>query len=254
MQTINKKILDIFPDSAVEFANNVIADFEIVELDNSSIPDEIKFMGASDGISIYVSREMLKIKNWNLVIQCPGGGRKANCTIIIGRFIGRVVASCVGGKSELLIGNCGHLYANLMLGENSRVIIGDKTTCNGADIMNQGSFTHIGRDCMLSKEILIQASDQHGIFSLENMELSNKTRRSVTILDRVWLGRRATIMPKVTISSGAIIGTGSVVTKDVPPCVAVGGNPAKILREGVSWSRFLEVMDEDGLAFARQRS
>ncbi|EOB2211040.1 DapH/DapD/GlmU-related protein [Campylobacter upsaliensis] len=50
------------------------------------------------------------------------------------------------------------------------------------------------------------------------------------IKDRVWIGINATICPGVTIGENAIIATGSVVTKDVPPNVIVGGNPAKILK------------------------
>lgn len=46
----------------------------------------------------------------------------------------------------------------------------------------------------------------------------------------VWVGHQAMIMPAVSIGDGAIIASGSVVTKDVPPYAIVGGNPAKIIR------------------------
>jgi acetyltransferase-like isoleucine patch superfamily enzyme len=45
------------------------------------------------------------------------------------------------------------------------------------------------------------------------------------------IGSSATILSKVTIGEGAIIGAGSVVTRDVPPNTIVAGNPAKILRK-----------------------
>lgn len=44
------------------------------------------------------------------------------------------------------------------------------------------------------------------------------------------IGMRSIIMPGVTIGEGAIIGAGSVVTKDVPPYTIVTGNPAKITK------------------------
>lgn len=46
----------------------------------------------------------------------------------------------------------------------------------------------------------------------------------------VWIGFEATIMPGVTIGSGAIIGTKALVTNDVPPYSIVGGNPAKVIK------------------------
>ncbi|GFN27070.1 hypothetical protein ADE_27680 [Achromobacter denitrificans] len=46
----------------------------------------------------------------------------------------------------------------------------------------------------------------------------------------VWIGERALIKSGVTIGDGAVIGMGSIVTKDVPPYTIVAGNPAKIIR------------------------
>ena len=47
----------------------------------------------------------------------------------------------------------------------------------------------------------------------------------------VWIGYNVTIMPGVHIGDGAIIGTNSTVTKDVPPYTIVAGSPAKQIRE-----------------------
>jgi acetyltransferase-like isoleucine patch superfamily enzyme len=44
------------------------------------------------------------------------------------------------------------------------------------------------------------------------------------------IGSGATVLPNVSIGENAIVGAGSVVTKDVPPNLIVAGNPAKILR------------------------
>lgn len=46
----------------------------------------------------------------------------------------------------------------------------------------------------------------------------------------VWIGYGATIMPGVKIGNGAVIGSMSVVTKDVPDYAIVGGNPARVIR------------------------
>lgn len=54
--------------------------------------------------------------------------------------------------------------------------------------------------------------------------------KPVTIKDFVWCGANVTIVPGVTIGEGVVIGAGSVVTKDVPDCAVIGGNPAKVLK------------------------
>jgi acetyltransferase-like isoleucine patch superfamily enzyme len=46
----------------------------------------------------------------------------------------------------------------------------------------------------------------------------------------VWIGRSSIVLSGVTISDGAVVGAGSVVTKDVPPYAIVAGNPAKFIR------------------------
>lgn len=55
----------------------------------------------------------------------------------------------------------------------------------------------------------------------------------VKICRYVWVGGRSIILPGVVIGEGAVIGAGSVVTKDIPPyCVAVG-NPARVIKRRV---------------------
>lgn len=53
---------------------------------------------------------------------------------------------------------------------------------------------------------------------------------SVTIKRNVWIGANSTILPGVTVGENAVVAAGSVVTKDVPANVVVGGVPARILR------------------------
>jgi acetyltransferase-like isoleucine patch superfamily enzyme len=53
----------------------------------------------------------------------------------------------------------------------------------------------------------------------------------VRIGNDAWIGCLVVILKGVTIGEGAIVGAGSVVTKDVPPFTVVAGNPAKVVRE-----------------------
>ncbi|MGC8751800.1 DapH/DapD/GlmU-related protein, partial [Hydrotalea sp.] len=52
----------------------------------------------------------------------------------------------------------------------------------------------------------------------------------IKIADKAWIGFNVIILKGVTIGEGAIVGAGSVVTKDVPPYAVVAGNPAKIIK------------------------
>ncbi len=54
--------------------------------------------------------------------------------------------------------------------------------------------------------------------------------KEVVIGNWVWCGANVTIVPGVHIGDGAVIGSGAVVTKDVPECAVVGGNPAKVIK------------------------
>lgn len=55
--------------------------------------------------------------------------------------------------------------------------------------------------------------------------------KPVEIGSDVWVGGGAIILPGVTIGSKAVIGAGSVVTRDVPPSVFAAGNPCRVVRE-----------------------
>ena len=64
-----------------------------------------------------------------------------------------------------------------------------------------------------------------------------ETRRSglefalpVTVGDNVWIGGEAILCPGVTIGADTVIGSGSVVTRDLPPGVIAVGNPCRVVR------------------------
>ena len=55
-------------------------------------------------------------------------------------------------------------------------------------------------------------------------------KAGITIGDDVWIGANCVILPGVHIHNGAVIGAGSVVTKDIPANAIAVGNPAKIIK------------------------
>jgi acetyltransferase-like isoleucine patch superfamily enzyme len=66
-----------------------------------------------------------------------------------------------------------------------------------------------------------------------NVKIYRETliKKKVKICNNVWIGAGAIILPGITINEGAVIGAGSVVTKDVPANTIVAGVPARILKE-----------------------
>lgn len=106
---------------------------------------------------------------------------------------------------------------NIKLGKN--VVINKKTLLDG-----RGDYLTIGDNTDIAQEVNIWTLS-HSV----NDPNHNVFGRPVTIEDHCWIGARATILPGITIGRGAVIGTCSVVTKDVPPMSIVAGNPAKII-------------------------
>ncbi|HEV7918554.1 MAG TPA: acyltransferase [Solirubrobacterales bacterium] len=105
----------------------------------------------------------------------------------------------------------------------NEVTIGDRTEIHCGD-----SIT-IGDRCRISWDVVIMDRDYH------RLDSETELTAAVTIADDVWIGCRAVVVKGVTIGSGAVVAAGSVVTKDVPTGALVGGNPARVIREAVSW-------------------
>lgn len=118
----------------------------------------------------------------------------------------------------------------------SSIEIGAFTTMESGQIAAlEGKSIQIGRDCMLANNIQIRTSDSHGIFDNENTRLN--TAQNIKIEDHVWLCNNSIILKGVTIGTGSIIGTQSIVTKNIPSKVIAAGNPTKIIKTEINWSR-----------------
>lgn len=113
-------------------------------------------------------------------------------------------------------------------------------------------YTDCGKNITLGKNVFINAccrfQDQGGItigdnslighnvtIATLNHDFNPKNRASlnpkpVIIGNNVWVGSDSTILPGVSIGDGAIVGAGSVVTKDIPPLAVAAGNPARVIK------------------------
>ncbi|GAN95358.1 acetyltransferase [Komagataeibacter europaeus NBRC 3261] len=102
----------------------------------------------------------------------------------------------------------------------------------------------IGKYCSIGPEVLMILGNHRwdtvttypfkglGSFWPEAVEATDDhaTRGNIVIGNDVWIGARANIMSGVTIGTGAVVATASVVTRDVPPYAIVGGNPARVIK------------------------
>ncbi|MBD2017959.1 acyltransferase [Microcoleus sp. FACHB-53] len=124
--------------------------------------------------------------------------------------------------------------------ENARISIGKKTFINGSIIAAKS--IEIGDDVMISWGVTIVDHNSHSLsFSqraddVVNWRVGKKDWTHVKIApvkisSKVWIGFNSVILKGVTIGEGAIVGAGSVVTKDVPAWTIVAGNPARVIRE-----------------------
>lgn len=93
----------------------------------------------------------------------------------------------------------------------------------------------VGRDCMFSNSIIARTSDSHPIYDAGGRRINPP--RPVRIGDHVWVAPNVKIMKGVTIGSNTIIGSDTIVTKDVPGDVLAVGHPAKVVKEGIRWTR-----------------
>ncbi len=93
-----------------------------------------------------------------------------------------------------------------------------------------GDYIEIGENCAIGRDVVIRSYDGHTI-----VQPGYKISEPIIIKDHVWIGQGATILKGVTIGEGSIIASGAVVTNDVPAHCIVGGIPAKIIKENITW-------------------
>ena len=134
---------------------------------------------------------------------------------------------------------CKELFGSI--GENSQVL--PPFRCD------YGSHIHIGSESFINFNVSmidvgeIRIGDKvligpgTGLFTAihpidpEIRATGVESSKPIVIEDKVRIGGNVTILPGVQIGRGAIIGAGSVVTKDIPEMTIVAGNPAKVIRK-----------------------
>jgi acetyltransferase-like isoleucine patch superfamily enzyme len=116
-------------------------------------------------------------------------------------------------------------------GEYPKIVISDGTTILFRFQCNAAQSVTIGKNVLFASNVLITDSDHvvepGGAPVTRNGKFMT---RPVRIEDNCWIGQNAVILKGVIVGHDSVIGANTVVTRDVPPCSVVAGNPARIVR------------------------
>lgn len=99
---------------------------------------------------------------------------------------------------------------------------------------------HIGKNCMIASGTTILSHDHCKRVAPGEL---NPLLLDTYVGNRCFLAVNCTILPGVHIGDESIIGTGAVVTKDVPAHCIVAGNPAKVIRTGIRMNDKAELIN-----------
>lgn len=105
-----------------------------------------------------------------------------------------------------------------------RVVVGDRCLLNVGATLVSVEQIEIGDDVAIADDAYITDSNFHGL------EGAAARTSPVRIKSGAWIGARSIILPGVSVGCRAVVGAGSVVTKDVDDDTLVAGNPAKLIR------------------------
>jgi acetyltransferase-like isoleucine patch superfamily enzyme len=121
------------------------------------------------------------------------------------------------------------------------VHIGAKTVVGQECTISSYQHVSIGRECIVADRVMLIDFD-HGVVEVDRpIRLQGIYKRDVRVGNNVWVGYGAAFLRGVTVGDNAVVGTYSIVGKDVPANAVVAGVPAKLLRmrdepETLRWS------------------
>lgn len=102
----------------------------------------------------------------------------------------------------------------------------------GAELFS-GSEITIGRHVLIANYVLLNGYDGHPLDPIARAAGERPGPEGygpIRIEDYAWIGSRSVILKNVTVGRGAVVASGSLVTKDVPELTVVAGNPARVIK------------------------
>jgi acetyltransferase-like isoleucine patch superfamily enzyme len=146
-------------------------------------------------------------------------------------FVGPGVKLEIGRTAVIRLGRWSWIgHGTKIRAHEGEVEIGAKTVLGQECTISSFQHVAIGRECIVADRVMLIDFD-HGVVETERpIRLQGIYKRDVNVGSNCWIGYGACILRGVTIGDNAIIGTSTVVTRDLPANAVAGGVPARILR------------------------
>jgi len=137
----------------------------------------------------------------------------------------------IGRNATLRIGRWAWIgHASKIRVHEGEVSIGAKTVIGQECTISAFQHVSIGRECIIADRVMLIDFD-HGVTEVERpIRVQGIYKRDVRVGHNVWIGYGACILRGVTVGDNSIIGTSSVVTKQVPANAVIAGSPARVIR------------------------
>ena len=110
-----------------------------------------------------------------------------------------------------------------------KIVIGANTYVNRYTIFDAHRQLHVGERVMIGPHCYFTDAD-HSTGPESSVQAQPMRHKPLIIEDEVWIGAHVTVLPGVRIGKGAVLGAGSVVTRDIPSMAVAIGSPARVIR------------------------
>jgi acetyltransferase-like isoleucine patch superfamily enzyme len=146
-------------------------------------------------------------------------------------FVAPTVQLEIGRGARLRLGRWSWIGHGTKLRVHEGVVaIGAKSVLGQECTISAFQSVTIGRECIIADRVMLIDFD-HGVVEVERpIRLQGIYKRDVAVGHNCWIGYGACILRGVTVGDNAVIGTNTVVTKDVAADAVVAGAPARVLR------------------------
>ncbi|MEO6471745.1 MAG: hypothetical protein ABIR57_07620 [Aeromicrobium sp.] len=142
------------------------------------------------------------------------------------------------GATVFIDQDCKLTAGDLYCGAESRIVLHGPVTATRSAIVDarNGGSVVAEPDQLWAANVYIATDDMHRLEDRTTGERLNPYGAHIRIGRHVWLGRDAVITGHSDVGDGAVVGQGSLVRgQKVPPHTAVGGSPARVVREDIAW-------------------